>query len=182
MTVSLYLAALHTALASLLGPDAEISLADDDWAALSIMTGSAPGKVRVVILCGDLVAVSAKGNPTGAVCQLTTRIVVQARRGMAKDAGAKIHHQLLDMEQAVRLAALSWTPYQEDTSPPGIEDLARGQGAHPTAGQLMHLGSGAYDSPLLGDGSLDHPAREVRFQSLIALHTPGEPHLVPLPH
>ncbi|MES2707128.1 MAG: hypothetical protein V4726_11060 [Verrucomicrobiota bacterium] len=178
MTPAIFITAVRSVLSDSLGSDCNVSAADDEFTAMEVLTGAAPQRVRVVIICGELTAV--EGDGMGMVCRLSTRVVVQVARGLSINATAAAQLKLLEAEETARRWVLSLMFHQEGTDPPDRDMLAKGQGLHPHVGQFEHQGSGAYQGPY-ADIALEHPAREIRFSNLIALESPVKATHVPLP-
>jgi hypothetical protein len=177
MTLNNFTAAVRSALAAALGSTWEVAAADDEWAALSLLGGSAPGRYRLVIIAGRLVPEG--GDPAGLVCRNNVSMIVQVRRGMDLSATASAISSLMDCEEAVRLHALSLYFQLPGAAAPTAATVASGVDQHPSAGQFRFEGSDIY-TPSLEDVALQHPARVLTFSNLVALNSPTNGTLVPV--
>ena len=169
MTIATFLTALHAAMTTALGPTWKVGLADDDWAAMEILGGSAPGNVRLVLQPGKLVPVGT--GQGGMVCTHTVRAIVQIRRGMAHDATATALGELANAEEMVRLHMLALFFVEAGAPAPTAPLVSGGGAAHPQVTQFTFGGSDAYVSPM-EDTLLEHPARVADFIHTIALNSP----------
>lgn len=177
MTLNNFTAAVRAALATALGSSWEVAAADDEWAALSLLAGSAPGRYRLVIIAGRLAPES--GGPAGLVCRNNFSFIVQVKRGMDQNATATTISTLMDCEETVRLYALSLYFQLPGAAAPTAATVASGADQHPGAGQFRFEGSDIY-TPSLEDVALQHPARVLTFSNLVALNSPTNATLVPV--
>jgi hypothetical protein len=170
MQSSTFIAAVRTAMATALGTSWDVSAADDEWAALSLLAGTAPSRYRLVIIQGRLVPES--GGAAGLVCRNNVSMIVQLKRSLSLTATADAVAGLLDCEEAVRLHALALYFQLPGAALPTAATAASGESQHPSAGQFRFEGSDIY-TPSLEDVALEHPARILTLSNLVALNSPA---------
>ncbi len=178
MTAAAFLKTLRETLTADLGPDWVVCAADDDFAALTVLTQPGVDSFRLVVQIADL---EPEGTTDGGLlCQMLTRCIVQTKRGMGEDATAEAEYALLDGAECIRRHMMAIIFQLPGAAAYTAADLAAGTPPHGTLGQFSHAGEGPY-APPVDDVLLEHPAREVRFRNKIVLSTPDNLRPVYLP-
>lgn len=175
MRSAIFINGLRDALKSALGTTWEVAAADDEWSAISVLSGAAPNNYRLVIIQGRLSPEG--GEPTGLACRNNVSMIVQTQRTMERDAMATAVSVLLDCEETVRLHVLSFYFQLPGQPAPTAATVASGASQHPSLGQFRFEGSDIY-TPSLKGVALTHPARVLTFSNLVALNSPTTANLV----
>ena len=177
MLLSEFAAAVRKALREDLGSGWEVCQADDDWSAIQLLAGSSPQSFRVVLQSGKTEAI--RGSVDGSLCEVTTSLMVQQRRGLTFDAGEITEAQLMDAEEAVRILMLSYLFRPPAAQEFTMEHISRNETPHQTCSQFTFAGSDIYTPPV-EDVILEHPARTLRFTNYVALSSPAAPRVIDL--